>query len=272
MLMPKSPMTMLRSDVLFEARSTKIRMGLPAYFTFEQLEYQRGFQSQFGITHEQAAMNQIIGDTSGARYPVYCDTVLVDFDDCPDDARLFRNGLEKDFLAFVEADSGGRSKHFHIAIDPIFGVSVPSSVKQWVANRSAKADLSVYHTNGMFRLFGTKHEKTGRVKKPTHRQKGRRAEILLIDEPRFWGEPSDFEISNIEGAIAFVLSLLSGQPPVGNRYQTLWSCAKALKEALGDKPTTMPTIEGLLNAVNETWSQPKEVKEIHRLLKEISPR
>jgi len=262
---------MSRSDILFEARSNKVRAGLPTYFTFEQLENQRGFQSQFGVTHEQAAMNQIIGDTSGARYPVYCDTILVDFDDCPNDAHLFRTGLERDSIAFIEASSGGRSVHFHIAIDPVFSVSVPSSVKQWVANRSAKADLSVYHTNGMFRLFGTRHEKTGNIKEPTFRHQGKRAAVELLDEPQFWGS-SGPELSDLEAAIGFTLTLLNGQPPVGNRYQTLWACAKSLKGALGDKSTTMTVIEGLINAINETWPQPKEAKEISRLIKEISNR
>lgn len=263
--------TMSRSDVVFEVRPNKVRSGLPIYFPFEQLENHTGYQSQFAVSKEQAVLNQINGDTSGANYAVYCDTVLVDFDDCPESALLFRNGLKEDNIAFVEAVSGGRSVHFHIACDPIFGVSVPSSVKLWVANRSSKADLSVYHTNGMFRLFGTKHEKTGRIKEPVLRVPGKRAQIKLLDASCEWDDFNE-DITELEGAFGFVLSLLNGQPPVGNRYQTLWSCSMALKSALGDKPTTMPVIEGVINAINETWRSPKEASELTRLFREIARR
>ena len=271
MLKLNPTMVMSRSDVLFEARPAKVRSGLPLYFSFEQLENQRGFQSQFAVTRQQAVLNQLNGDTSGASYPVYCDIILVDFDGCPDDAQLFRTGLEADNIAFIEANSGGRSVHFHIPIDPIFGVSVPSSVKQWVANRSSKADLSVYHTNGMFRLFGTRHEKTGRIKEPTHRSKGKRASVKLLDVRDDWNDFNG-DVTEVEGAFGFVLSLLNGQPPVGNRYQTLWSCAMALKSALGDKSTTISTIEGIINAINESWPVPKEASEVTRLIREIARR
>lgn len=263
--------TTSRSDVVFEVRPAKVRSGLPLYFPFNQLEHQTGFQSQFGVLKQQAVINQITGDTSGARYAVYCDTILVDFDSCPESALDFRRGLEKDSIAFVEAFSGGRSVHFHIACYPIFGVSVPASVKQWVASRTSKADLSVYHTNGMFRLFGTRHEKTGKIKEPTARVRGHAAVVRVIDAPVAFDE-LEGNVSEIEGALGFVLSLLNGQPPVGNRYQTLWSCAMGLKNALGDKSTTMTVIEGLINAINGTWQNQKEPGEISRLLREISNR
>lgn len=257
-----------RSDFLFEFRSQKARVGVPTYVGFSDLFNLQGFGSVFGVTLEQAAENVKRGATNGANYEVYCDTLLVDFDDCTEAAQQFGRFLKQQNIAFIEAHSGGRSEHFHVTIEPMFGVDVPNSLRQWVAIHAPRADVSIYQPNGMFRLFGTKHHKSGKPKRVTSTNDGRRLYITYVEKE--WRDPSSFSgVTDIEGVFLQALSLLNCEPTVGNRHQILWSLAKTCSDCLGDAPDLRATVEGIIYAVNGQWQNKKEEKDLQRILRDI---
>jgi hypothetical protein len=258
-----------RSDVRFEFRSGKVRIGPPVYVTYGELQGLQGYQSQFGVPVAQARANTEAGQTKGAKYAVYSDILLVDFDDCLDRANSFDARLRHGGIAFIRAVSGGRSDHFHIAIEPMFGPDVPYSCKLWVAANAPGADLSVYHRNGMFRLFGTRHEKTGRIKELTGSNQGSRLTIPYHEEEPHvsWGTS---HVSDLEAALGYALSLLQSEPGVGARHQALWSFARSLADAAAENvPDPGAFIEGFLHAINATWTNRKDTSDLHRIMRDL---
>lgn len=261
-------MKAIRSDFLFEFRSQKARVGEPVYVGFSDLFNLHGFGSVFGVTEGQAVENVKRGATNGANYPVYCDTLLVDFDNNSNAARHFDTFLKGQGIAFIEAHSGSRSEHFHVCIDPMVGVDVPYSLRQWVKLHAPGADQSIYQHNGMFRLFGTRHEKTGKQKIVTGSNRGRPLHIPYLEKE--WSEYSTLGgMTDIEGAFIQLLSLLRFEPLVGNRHQTLWGLARTLADTLQDAPDLRATVEGLIYAVSGQWQNQKEEKDLKRILSDI---
>lgn len=261
--------TFSRDDFLFEFRSQKARVGPPAYVPFSGLFSLTGYGSVFGVTKEQAGENVRRGSTNGAYWDVYCDTLLVDFDDRPADADAFERALIGMGAAYIRANSGGRSVHFHAAIEPMFGRDVAYSLRCWVGRVAPGADLSVYQRNGMFRLFGTRHEKTGRFKEHVHTHPGRAIAIPYVEEEDRWAGGGG-AVSGLEGALAQALSLLQCSPGVGGRHQVLWSLARNLADELvGVAPDPAAAVEALIYAVNASFPQPKESSDLQRIMRDL---
>lgn len=259
-----------RSDYLFEWRREKVRKGPPVYVAYPELFALTGYQSQYGVTRKQAAANTRIGHTKEAKYEVYCDTLLVDFDDCTGKADAFDSYLRKNHIAFLRGVSGGRSDHFHVALDPLFGTDTPYSCKLWVIQFAPGADVSVYHRNGMFRLFGTRHEKTGKPKVLTSSATGKRLCIPYHEEEPHVSYGTGERATDLEGALAHALSLLGSEPTVGNRHQAAWSFAKNLLEATQDVvPDPRSFVEGFLYAINAQWKNPKPSEDLRRILGDL---
>lgn len=284
-----------RSDFLFEFRSRKARQKDPSrtegndvpprYVPFEVLGQLRGFQSAFGVSKEQAAFNIRRGSTRGLKFPVYCDVLLVDFDNQKTAADLFERRLNHEKAAYIRADSGGRSDHFHVAIVPIYGMDVPYSIKQWMAENAPGSDLSFYICGGNFRLFGTRHEKTGRIKSVVKTERGGRLSIPIVAEPDPWDGLGSIigEVKDVEAALGQILSLISCEPTEGNRHQSLWSAVHALltceiKNPDGADTVTLGSIiqnresfvQSILYLINFSWQNPKPVSELMRLINDFS--
>jgi len=258
-----------RSDVRFEFRSGKVRQGPPVYVSYRELLVLKGYQSQYGVLKKQADFNTQAGQTKGVTYEVYCDTLLVDFDACVHRADFFDGVLCRAGIAFLRGVSGGRSDHFHIPIDPMFGTDVPYSCKAWILQNAPGADTSVYHRNGMFRLFGTIHEKTGRPKILTKTVQGQRLHIEYQEEaPRV--SYSTGHVSDLESALSYALSLCGNEPTMGTRHQQLWSLAKSLADAT-NQTVSDPAglVFGLLQAVNANWANKKDTDDIHRIVRDL---
>lgn len=271
-----------RADFLYEYRSGKARQldenrpagqdKPPVYVPYEALHNLRGFQSVFGVSKAQAAENVIRGSTRGARYAVYCDTILVDFDGDVSVAYAFRDYLKAKGTAFILSHSGGRSIHFAIPCIPIFDVNAAYSVKLWAISHAIGCDPSIYSRNGMFRLHGTKHSKTGINKKILECFRGKAVEVSIVteeysDEFRLQSEGNFVNpgVPSIEGFFAQVQSLLSVEPAEGRRYQTLWSLGDSARA--GGIPGHVT--EGILRIINDQWRNPKPASELERLFNEL---
>jgi len=159
--------------ILYEHRRGKHRRDTPTLVPADALKTLHGFQSVFGYPPETAGWVKKHGSTKGMKHAtVYCDTILVDYDDEPEVAEAAILYLRNHGHRFTVWDSGNRSVHLHVALEPIEGVWVPGAVKQWVRQYLRPSDLSFYHAAGMYRLPGTVHEKTGRAKVQTAEYQG----------------------------------------------------------------------------------------------------
>lgn len=283
-----------RDDIVFEYRSKKMRQRdasrpegsdlPPSYVPFDVLSQLRGFQSVFGFTREQAAENIKRGTTRGMKCAVYCDVLLVDFDNQEAAANLFERKLKNDKIAFIRAHSGGRSDHFHVALNPIFGVDVPYSLKQWMAENAPGSDLSFYHCNGNFRLFGTRHEKTGRIKVVVGTQAGSRLSIPIVEEPDPWAGLGSIigEVKDVEAALGNILSLIGCEPSEGNRHQSLWAAVNGIltsevQDPNGNENVPLGSlienregfVQAILYMINYSWKNPKPEADLERLIRDF---
>lgn len=163
-----------------EIRGAVRRPGKPKLVPLRDAHLHTGFRSAFAYPEPVAKLIAQSGSTAGLRgQPVYADVLLMDFDNI--DPSVFRDWLVQQGIAFDRYDSGNRSIHFHIPLQPIEGVWVPQACKQWVeAHSIVQADTSFYHPAGQFRLPGTYHTKNpGRCKELLESVPGK----LLVLEP-----------------------------------------------------------------------------------------
>lgn len=148
----------------YEVRHSLRRYGKIQFATKEELSQHIGFQSAFGFDRDVMEICQKENSLKPLKaLPVYCDTLLMDFDSNDEAASKFE--LDKLVgINYQKFHSGNRSIHFHIKIFPIIDNSVPMRIKQWVKKHAPEADLSFYHHGGLYRLPGTIHDKTSKPK------------------------------------------------------------------------------------------------------------
>jgi hypothetical protein len=163
-----------------EIRTAVKRTHAPRLVPLEQVSQHTGFRSTFAYDAATAARIREQGSTGGLRNcEVFADTLFMDFDG--HEPTQFREWLAGSGLAYEEWDSGGRSVHFHIPMQPVFGAWVPRACKQWVKQRAPTADISFYHPAGVYRLPGTYHSKhPGRCKVLVS---GKTGDILELTAP-----------------------------------------------------------------------------------------
>ncbi len=151
-------------DYWVEVRATQVRHGRPWFVALPVAQFTSGgFRSVYAYTTE--TRDRIIAERSTAgltREPVYSDTLFCDFDNCEPDALL--QHLYDEGIGAKVYDSGGRSWHVHVPIEPMFGADVPWSQRVWMERVAPRADVTFYHQAGQYRLAGTRHEKTGGYK------------------------------------------------------------------------------------------------------------
>jgi hypothetical protein len=163
-----------------EIRTAVRRTHAPRLVPLDQVDQHTGFRSVFAYDDATAERIREQGGTGGLRnVPVYADTLFLDFDG--HDPSEFREWLLGSGLSGFEFDSGNRSVHFHIPMQPVFGAWVPRACKLWVKKHAPTADISFYHPAGVYRLEGTYHPKQpGRCKTLTGMWGG---EALVLPEP-----------------------------------------------------------------------------------------
>lgn len=278
-----------RSDVYFEHRETKVRRGAPVYMPFEQVIKKQGYQSVFGVLGETASHNILREKTSGL-YPVFCDVWLIDLDkgegetDEEFDARALglRSWLLERMAAFTEWHSGGRSRHFHVAIKPMYGIDVPYSLKSFAQGLPYRLDTSFYITTGQFRLPGTLHEKTGNHKRLLGTYRGVLLAIPSVPLPngvRLSDSGDDF--TNATGWVSLLFQGMvdppSERPTYRNqsRYQECWHIADGLLRAKGLSGSIFQVTDPINTAIlvwellNGQWKDPKDDGEKARFISEI---
>jgi len=203
-----------------EVRNNTRRNGPPKLVPLSEVHNYRGFRSVFAWNEVLTEHVNATGSTRDMRgMPVYCDVVLVDFDNT--DPHEFISYLDTARIGYEVYDSGNRSVHVHIPIEPIEGEWVPRAVKHFVRQHAPNADLSFYHQAGMYRLPGTYHKKTGRSKELVNSVCG---DKLIITEPAVQPLPvRDADASTVPED--FYMCLLRRRGP-GQRSPHIWLLAR----------------------------------------------
>ncbi len=209
--------------MLYEHRLTTQRMGPVKLVTKEELEELRGFRSVYAFYEDAIKHIEDTNTTAGlAGFELYSDTLLVDFDNQPEAAEEFEFYLKAMIpansgmivldpptnFAYEKYDSGGRSIHFHVPIEPMHGTNIPESQKEFMKKIAPLADMSVYKTSGMFRLNGTFHHKhRGKFKHLLYKVEGYLLRIPTI-KPQVFRLPSVNNIIPQDTDLEYVLMRL----------------------------------------------------------------
>lgn len=150
-----------------EHRPQVRRQGKIKLIPVDQLADKYGFRSVYAYDEDTKNRISAANSTKGLHgCDLYSDTLLMDFDNCGEDAIKFQNDLLLKQISHQMFDSGNRSIHFHIPLEkPMIGPQIYQIQKAWVIQHAPTADISFYQPAGMYRLDGTYH-----VKNPGHRK------------------------------------------------------------------------------------------------------
>lgn len=166
---------------LYEVRNSVKRLGPPVLLAYGQAQLRPGYISTYGYgdtairrIKEQGHMQDLAGYTVDSR------ELLVDFDNKEAEAKAFIRYLRKRSIGYTAGPSGGRSVHVHVRIEYMEGPLVPKYQEAWCAKNAHGCDMSIYHVGGVFRTWGTIHEKTGRPKEVQEVRKGK--ELIIPPE------------------------------------------------------------------------------------------
>jgi hypothetical protein len=155
--------------------------------TYVPLEAERectGFRSVYAV--DAALRDLILGKGSVAgmeNMAVYSDILFLDFDS-DDGVEEARDTLCSMGAQFAIYSTGRRGRHFHVAIEPMFGASVPHSQLRFVSTHFAHFDPTVYRPHSIIRLPGTWHEKApGHMKHRMEFLPGNLLKIPVVSKP-----------------------------------------------------------------------------------------
>jgi hypothetical protein len=144
--------------ILYEVRPEVMRKSDVHMVPANQIHKYTGFQSVYGYPEE--VVRQV-------RRP----------------AMEFKEMLDMQGYSYEMYDSGNRSQHFHVPIEPMFGPLVPLMQRFWMQEHVPLADMSIYKTSGVFRIKGTQHQKTGKYKVLLHVNKGPKTLKIEVEIP-----------------------------------------------------------------------------------------
>lgn len=202
-----------------EVRPTVKRTSAPRLAPLDTVNEFTGFRSVYGYLPETAQHITETGSTRDLRGEiVYSDKLFVDFDNTDPSAMI--EWLIAAGIGFEIYNSGNRSTHLHVDIEPMLGAWVPAAQKAWMRTRAPTADMTFYHAAGQYRLPRTFHSKTGRAKELVKRHDGQALVINQAPAPVFTIGHS-FDESSQER----LFQLLSQSQGVGGRSRHLWLIA-----------------------------------------------
>ncbi len=209
---------------LVEIRTAVQRRGPPRLVPLAEVDQHRGFRSCFAYDAATVQRIREQGGTGGLRNcEVFADMLFMDFDG--HDPTQFREWLAGSGLGYEEWDSGGRSVHFHIPMQPVFGAWVPQACKQWTRRHAPTADVSFLHPAGVYRLPYTYHSKhAGRCKVPVGGQAGHLLTLAKPADERY--VPAAIQDSTPER----FYTMLTKAVGEGNRRPYAWHLATVAAE------------------------------------------
>ena len=244
--------------ILYELRGSKRRLSnqvrLVPKADLEGLVF--GYRSLYGYDPETVELIRERNGTWGlAGQSVYSDDLLVDFDDQYEAAYE----MEKTLSAYTYSmwNSGGRSIHFHIQIEPMYSEAVPYIQKAWMQENYPLADASIYKTSGMYRLPGTYHESNpGKRKTLLSTNKGGLLQIKMPEGIEIPIPNTSFEVNpdNSEMLTRHLDNLLLKDIGNGERNSHTFKIAATCRD-LGEP---LPYAIALAHTWNRTMCRPPQ--------------
>jgi hypothetical protein len=232
---------------------------VPTFLDLSELPTE-GFISLYFVTQTTAAALHEEGTTAGFKGAVWGPRLWVDVDDYTK-AGAVESRLRNMGLHFDSYDSGGKGAHFGILRNHAPSHLLPAKDKQWVQRNIPEADLSIYTHLHPFRLEGTHHEDTGRVK------------VLVASCPgqALTLPPLDTKIQKVpqgEKSIFDCFRVMSNISPVseGERHDQLVRLTYALRD---DAKVGLYSALWVVDQVNKRFEKPKEYHEIEKIISSI---
>lgn len=200
------------------------------------------------------------------RFPVVSATLFLDFDDGVDGAVLPSiDKLNQQKIAYKLFTSGSKGCHLHIDIEPMSGIDVPYSQRQYVIDAGFNSDLSLYRHSSLIRLPGTIHLKTGKPKELIKESVGDRLSVPMLKtpEPKF-SKVQAKQDDMLYAALTRSAGLVHKSPMTGERTKTMWS----LSRNFHDSGISFDTALELAYSINATWSHPLDEAGVLRAVKQ----
>lgn len=225
----------------------------------------KGFASIFAIDKGTAEAIQQAGTTISFKGVVWSDTLWIDTDsyEAADQVEL---KLKEMGYAYISYDTGGRGAHFGIYLSVPPSHVLPYQCKAWVGEHfGGLADLSIYTHLHLFRIPGTRHERTGRPKAFVGRHEGR-ALVLPRWEPK--SKPLTAVASNASVSFFDNHRVQSNLIPASNgqRHHQLVKLIYALKDSQGLDASTATWV---CSEWNKTCEEPKDEAAIQKAVDSI---
>lgn len=233
-------------------------------FVSSEVDKAVGFRSVY--LYNKETYNKIVEQNAVRkldRYPVYSDTLFVDFDDGDNSIDNLKSILSHSNIAWKMYFSGSKGYHFHIPIKPMYGRYVPFSQKQFIKGLGINtADTSIYKHTGLFRLPGTWHQVTGNKKELIEEQEGTILHIPYI-EPQEQVAVATGEIGELLAALNRCYEYTTSEPGPGHRHNSLLSIAKHLVAAGASESTAYELCQLVHNSWEDQYENPEEkIKEV----------
>jgi hypothetical protein len=231
--------------------------------TKAELEGLRGFRSYFGFDPVSAAMfmeNRRVKSTKGMN--VFADELFIDIDNDEEAAKHCWEVLSGLGIMADVYFSGSKGYHFCIATLPAWSRDLPYCHLTFVKSLGIRCDECLYQSGRLFRLPGTVHGKTFRVKELVGRIEGDVVEIPIVKQPI-----RSCDVVRSDGSIQdFVrtLEMFMANPPAnGTRNNRFWGLARSgfaggFSEAF---------VEEALERVNDEMDDPLDDSEIAQVLR-----
>lgn len=231
--------------------------------TIDELETKTGYRSIYGFDEKTTAFFREAGSTKGAKhFPVYADTLFMDFDNAAEECERVVNALLEEGLKVKVYTTGGRGQHVEVYHTPVFDKRVPYSHRCWVESRGFRVDFCLYSHGHILRLNKTRHEKTGGYKELIFEQEGATFELPLIEKPiKTFNQRAagDFDLTDFSSMLYWFSNNL---PTNGNRNHRMFSLAAGL---LASGISGTATVE-LVEKFNLCMDEPLEDEELGLLL------
>ena len=241
------------------------------FFPRDQVLTQTGFRSVYCFSEADALIMRKQGRSRGMRrFAVFTDELLLDFDNGYDDeCKRAVQWAQEHECSYALFESGKKGMHLEIKCVPEYSLHVPHSQALFVEKvLKVASDASLYRHNSLYRLPGTLHQDTGNPKRLVDSRAGERLLKYKIVEGVVQPDFGPTEQGDLaRGGLERVLRWHGRPPKTGQRYQTLWSVAKLLKDA----GFSSNLIIELVTLVNTSWGdRAKEEDELRRVIREVT--
>lgn len=222
----------------------------------------QGFISLYQVEETTAKAIESAGTTEGFKGVVWSPFLWIDVDSY-EAAEKVEERLQSMELSYTAYDSGGRGAHFCIPRKAEPSHLLPARDKAWVKANFPEADTSIYTHLHPFRIPGTVHEKTGRVKEVVSGYVGKELELPPYEKRAMKVDPTPSGVSVFD-----CFRVMSNISPAtrGDRHKQLVNVAFALKD---DASVTAQVALWWVSEVNKRFVPPLEDWELEKLIRSV---